>query len=507
MMHGRWESSKGLRIELKFDPIQRQKPLYDWLWNSLSTKDVEIRFQDPQMTPILAHKELILEVCPKFINLVQVVTSTNNAVCNNSASGVRAQDQGHTPPSTRSSRLGSPTPITSPAMTPRTSPTVNERQQENQQWSGQEPDLISMDEGSDASSVYRSITNSFVNVSHDPSTYSSSKGDMSMTESDRSQHQSPTRSEDILFEDADAGERRPLLSQIHGDNGGSQHQDQQQNQSGYDGIDLDQFEQQENQQLSRNEKKEKKKRARQQQRIAATASSNTSPMEAKNPRGEDDERERRMKIFSQEQEAKRQAQQQEREEDPHSSLTHISLGSKTAPLPVFHQHQMRHLQLGLPPSPQTFAPDKSVSTRPEREIWQWPVKLHADVCMILIRWIYLEELPSHCLGSNYTLDVIEILLDAFYRLDLPILFQRFLTAQLFLIEQHQNPMSFWKSSELAKQGGMVYRFFRPIIVKTSAQNLQKIVWSQEFGDILGSEDPSGIFREALAAQPSSLSRQ
>ncbi|KAG0296987.1 hypothetical protein BGZ96_008023 [Linnemannia gamsii] len=511
MMHDRWENSKGLRIEFKFDSIQRQKPRYDWLWNSQSTNDVEIRFQDPLVTPILVHKELILEACPDFINLVRVVSSTNDAASNDGASGARAQDQVDTSPSTRSSRPGSPTPTPSPAMTPHTSSTeVEQRQQKVLQWSGREPDLMSMDEGSDISSSYRSMTSSFIHVSRDPSEYSSSKGDMPMTGSDRNQHQSPTHPEDILLEEADAGERRPLLLQIHGGNGGSQHQDQQHNQSSNDGIDSDQLQQQEYPHLSRNKKKDKKKEKKEldrQQQVAAAASGNTSSSEVTNPTGEDDERERMMKIFMQEQEAKRQARQQEREKDPHSPLMHIFPGSKTPPLPVFHQHQVRQLQLGLPPSPQTSAPDKSVSTRPEREIWQWPAELHADVCTILIRWIYLEEVPSHSSGCSYTLNVIEILLDTCYRLNLQILFQRFLTTQLFLIEQHQNPMFFWKSFELTKQGGMVYRFFRPIIVKTSAQNLQKIVWSQEFGDILGSEDPSGIFREALAAQPSSLSRQ
>ncbi|KAF8947080.1 hypothetical protein BGZ47_010325 [Haplosporangium gracile] len=496
MPHDRWEISKGLRIEFKFDPIQRQKPRYDWLWNSQSTKDVEIRFSDPQLAPILVHKDLIREGCPKFINLVQVVNPNDN-VGIDGATEAMAQGQGPTPPFARSSHPESPTSISSSVLTPQMNPAAQEHQRP-----GQEMNLMSMSDSSNVSSLYHSMTGSFVNVSRDPSLFLSSKDDLSMTDSDRS-HELPKRSEDTLFEEVDAGERRPLLSQARAANSGLQHQQQQhQNQSGNGGLDSDQH-QEKGGKGNNNRKTARAAKNLEKQQNSAAASGAMSPVNVRYATREDDQRERKMEQFTQEQEAKRQTHQQEREKSPHSPLTHISHCSKSLSPPAYHQRQMQHLQIQ-----QQSTPGHSASARRlEREIWQWPPNMHAEVCTILLRWIYFEEVPTHHSGSNYPLNVIELLLDTFQRLDLQILFQRFLSTQLHLIEQHTNPMSFWKSPELAKPNGMVNRFFRPVIVKTSAQNLRTIVWSQEFGNVLVPVDPSGVFREALARQPSPFSRQ
>lgn len=482
MTHDRWEASKGLRIELKFDPIQRQKPRYDWLWNSSSTKDVEIRFLDPQLAPILVHKNLILETCPKFVNLLQVVSSNSNtAGGDDNGVGAMAQGQEPKPPSARSSRPGSPTPTTSPVIPPQ------------YQRSGQETDLTSMDDSSDISPLNRSMTGSFVNISREPSVYSPSSDDLSMTGSDCSQG-SPRHSEDALLEDSYADERRPLLL-AGGDNGDLDSDRPQQGDKG----------------LGRKERK--KQRRRQQRRLAceqntvAAASGTTSPTDVAQIKTEDDQQERKMEYFAQEQEAKRLAHQQEREKSPHSPLTHITLASKTPSLPALRQQQVQHLQLQQQSTTGNNSVSVSVSLRPEREIWHWPTQQRPELCTFIIRWIYFEELPTHSADSNYPLNVIDLFLNAFHCLDLPILFQSFLTTQLSLIENTPNPMSLWKSAELAQQGGMVNRFFRPAIVKTSAKNLRTIVWSREFGEVLGGVDPSGIFREALARQRSPLARE
>ncbi|KAF9149415.1 hypothetical protein BG015_008806 [Linnemannia schmuckeri] len=345
------------------------------------------------------------------------------------------------------------------------------------------------------------MAGSFVSVSRDPSLYSSPRDDLSMISSDRS-HVSPRRSGDTPFEEADAGERQPLLLQARAANGGSQYR-QQQNQNHSGNGDLDSDHHQENDGKGGNNRKTMRAAKKLDQQDSAAASDAMSPVDIKNAARENDQRERKMEQFTQEQEAKRQAHQQEREKSPHSPLTYIPHGSKTLSPPDYHQQQMQHLQV----LQQSTSGRSASARRLEREIWQWPPNMHVEICTLLVRWIYFEEVCTHHSGSNYPLNVIELLLDAFHRLDLQMLFQRFLTTQLHLIEQHTNPMSFWKSPELAKPNGMVNRFFRPIIVKTSAQNLRTIVWSQEFGDVLGPVDPSGVFREALAKQPSPFSRQ
>lgn len=470
MTHDRWEASKGLRIEFKFDPIHRQKPCYDWLWNSSSTKDVEIRFSDPKVAPILVHKDLILEVCPKFFNLLQGV-NPNSSAAGSDGNDESAMPQGHgpTPPSARSSRPGSPTPTTSPVITPQMSPTAREHQR-----SGQETDLMFMDENSDTSSFNRSMTGSYVNISRDPSVYSSPRDDLSMAGSDLSRG-SPRRSKYALFEEAYADECRPLLL-ARDDNGG---------------LDPDQL-QQGDKKLNRKERKEQSRLACEQHNAATAASGTTSSMDVIRFKTEDDRRD-----------------QQVHEKSPHSALTHITPApaSKTPSSTALHQHEMQHLQLQKQTITGSNFTPVSVSCRPEREIWYWPAQQRPEVCTIVIRWIYFEELPIHSSESNYPLNVVDLLLNAFHRLDLPILFQNFLTAQLSLIENTSNPMSFWKSAELAQQGGMVNRFFRPALVKTSAKKLRSIVWSREFGEVLEEVDPSGIFREALARQPSPLARE
>ncbi|KAF9285169.1 hypothetical protein BGZ88_009643 [Linnemannia elongata] len=453
MTHDRWQASKRLRVELKFDPFQRQRPRYDWLWNSSSTKDVEIQFSDPQVAPILVHKDLILEACPKFVNLVKVVNPHSNAAGGDGARvGAMAQGQGPTPSLARPSRPGSPTPTTSPVM----------------------------DDSSDASSFYRPLAGSFVNISRDPSVCSSSRDDMSVADSDRS-HGSPKRSEDTSLKETYADERKPLLL-VRGGKGD---------------LDSDQH-QKTCKQPKRNEKK---------QDTAAAASDPTSPTDVTQVRTDDDQGDRKVNLFAQEQKAKRLACQQEREKNPHSPLTHITSGLKKPSPPGHQQHQTPHLQFQQQSITGNNSASVSVNRRPERETWRWQAQRHPEVCAIIIRWIYFEELPTHISGSNYPLNVINAFLDTFLHLDLPLLFQSFLTTQLSLIEKNPNPMSLWHSAELAQQGGMVNRFFRPVIVKASSKNLRTIVLSREFGEVLREVDPSGIFREALAGQPSPLARE
>ncbi|KAG9072144.1 hypothetical protein KI688_006368 [Linnemannia hyalina] len=563
MTHDRWEASKGLRIEFTFDPIQRQRPRYDWLWNSSSTKDVEIRFSDPKVAPILVHKDLILEACPKLVNFVQVVNPNSNAAGGDGTGvGAMAQGQAPTPPSARSSRPGSLAPTTSPVISPQVNPTAREHQR-----SGQEKNLMSMDESPDTSSLYRSTASSFVNISRDPSVYTSSGDDMSMTGSN-SGDKSLRRSKDTLLEKAYAGERRALLLARGGNDGLDSDQEddkqltrkerkeqkriarEQQNAAATTSDttsstdvaqvktedDLTHEERKEQKRLAREqrkaaavasgtssstdttqvksdddltheERKKQKRLAREQRKAAAAASSTTSPTDVTQVKTADDQRERKVELFAKEKEAKRPAHQQEREKTPHSPLTHTTPGFKISSTTALHQHQMQHLQLQRQLTTGNNSPSVSVRRRPEREIWHWPAQLHPEICTAIIRWIYYEEVPTHFSGSNYPLNVIDPFLDTFHRLDLLILFQSFLTTQLSLIEKNPSPMSFWIFAELAKQGGMVNRFFRPVIVKSTAKNLRRIVWLPEFGEVMGGVDPSGIFREALAGQPSPLARE
>ncbi|KAF9538879.1 hypothetical protein EC957_006061 [Mortierella hygrophila] len=559
MTHDRWEASKGLRIEFKFDPIQRQRPRYDWLWNSSSTKDVEIRFSDPQVAPILVHKDLILEACPKLVNFVQVVNSNANAA-GGDGTGVSAMAQGHgpTPPSASSSRPGSLTPTASPVILPQ----VNEHQR-----SGQEKNFMAMDESPDTSSLYRSTASSFVNISRDPSVYTSSGDDMSVTESDRSD-KSLRRSEDALLEEAYVDESRPLLLARGGNDGLASGQqgdkqltskekkeqkrlarEQQNAAAAVPGatspIDVAQVDTEDDQTrkkrkeqkrlareqrnaaaatsgatsstdatqvqtedyLTHEERKEQRRLAREQRKTAAVASSTTSPTDVTQVKTDDDQRVRKVKLLAQEQVAKQPAHQKDREKTQHSPLTHTTPGFKVSSITVPHQHQIQHLQLQRQATTDNNSASVSVRRRPEREIWHWPAQLHPELCTIIIRWIYFEEVPTHFSGSNYPLDVIEPFLGTFHCLDFLVLFQSFLATQIFLVEKNPNPMSFWKFAELAKQGGMVNRFFRPVIVKTTAKNMHRIIWLPEFGEVLGGVDPSGIFREALAGQPSPLARE
>ncbi|KAF9143424.1 hypothetical protein BGX30_000490 [Mortierella sp. GBA39] len=522
MTHGRWETSKGLQIGFKFDPIQRQRPRYDWLWNSSSTKDIEIHFSDPQVAPILVHKDLILEACPKLVNFVQAVNPNSNAAGGDDTGvGAMTQGQGPTPPSARSSRPGSLTPTTSPVILPQMNPTAREHQR-----SGQEKNFMSMDGSPDTSSLYRSTASSFVNISRDPSVYTSSGDDMSMTGSDRSD-KSLRRSKDTLLEEEYADERRPLLLARGGNDdldsdqqGDKQLRKEKKEQKRLahkqrkaaaaalgttSPTDVTQVETEDDQ--ARKKRKEQKRLAHKQRKAAAAALGTTSSTDVTQVKTEDDQRERKVELFAQEQEAKRLAHQQECEKTPHSPMTHTTPGFKISSTTALHQHQMQHLQLQRQSTTGSNSASVSVSRRPEREIWHWPAQLHPEICISIIRWIYFEEVPTHFSGSNYPLNVVDPFLDTFHCLDLFILFQSFLTTQLSLIEKTPNPMSFWKFAELTKQGGMVNRFFRPVIVKISAKNLHRIVWLPEFGEILGGIDPSGIFREALAVQPSPLARE
>ncbi|KAF9118006.1 hypothetical protein BGW39_001574 [Mortierella sp. 14UC] len=495
VMADRWEVAKGLRVHFMFNPIQNPKPHYACFWNEDSSKNVEIRFTDPQVPPVLAHKGFVLENCPKIMTLVRVFDPNKDSADDGGGASL-ASDQVSTRDDLPSPRPGSNTPASISALsTPRLTPLSAAAHEKNSPTVQEADPLLSLEDRSDITSLH-SLAGSYVDIRRDRS-FSSSKDNLSLSGSEREAAMRRNSEDAFLIEESDSDECRPLLSQdLARDGNGGQHQ---QLQSGGKGTGLDQ-------------QRDKKPLNRKMTKLSRHANSNVallgtaSLVDTKRSSNDVDQQgrdmERDMEHFNQEQESKRQASQQDRENTPLSPLSHNIPDSKTASPGPQQQQKRQQLTISTQLAP---ANKQGLSPNSQREIWHWTNALHPDVCAILLRWLYLEQIPVCPSGDGhgggvFEFYVSEVLLRTFVAVDQPILFQRFLTSQLNLISQHKDLMTLWKAPELAQQGTMVNQFFRPILVQASSDNLHKILGSQAFFNIFTPSDPSGIFREVFARQ-------
>ncbi|KAG0372237.1 hypothetical protein BGX24_000528 [Mortierella sp. AD032] len=459
MMAERWEAAKGLCVSFKFEPIQQSKPLYRWLWNSDTSKDVEIHFQDPQISPVLVHKDFILEHCSSFMNLVQVGNSNSNNASDGGDSGDDILTLPHTSDRqdltragghSASPSLGSATPTSTPGPSTPRMPPLSAAANDKKQSTMQEAGLLSPLEDRSDISNHLSMGSSFVDV-QSPSS-NSPKDDLSVTGSERD------------------WEMAEFLAQASGGNSGLGTIGQQ------PGVKA----------LNRKETKKARKNAN------AVASGTASPVDVKS--------------------SPTNLEQQEREKTPCSPLTHNSLGLKITTAPPRPQQQQQQQQLAAASQSHVIS-KKDLALHPGREIWYWTDKLHPEICTFILRWLYLEEIPTctpdaGCGGGVFSFSANESLLKTFSKLNTPRLFQRFLASQLQCIRQHKDQVSLWSASELAQKGTLIHRFFRPTILETSYDNISKIIWSQAFASLLGPSDPSGIIRDIIDRQhPTATRRQ
>ncbi|KAF9899607.1 hypothetical protein EC991_008547 [Linnemannia zychae] len=456
VMADRWDVAKGLHIHFMFEPIHSPRLPYACFWNSDSTKDVEIRFADPQVSPILAHKNFVLEYCPLFKTLIKAVDPTKNVSGSDGTSLTPGQFLTHDclfSPCPESPTPASTSALSTPRLTPlsaaqiRRPPTV------------QEADFLLSSDDSSYISKLHSTTDSSVHA-HGDRPFSSSKDNLSLTESDRDSA-TGRNSEDVsLIDESDIDERRPLFSQGQARVG-----------NGVDGSDSGLRQQQQ----GRNKNRKALRLAKREQ--GSTTSSTRSTVDARQPSSNAEQHQCYVEWFNQELEAKRQASQQERELAPNSPLTHNFPGVKIA----------------------------SPSLDSQREIWYWTNNLHPSVCSALLHWLYLEQVPTCPSGDGpgggvYRFDMSEVLLSTFAAVDQPILFQRFLTSQLNLISQRSDLTTFWKAPELAQQGTMINRFFRPVLVQNSSSNILELLRTAAYRNALASLDPSNILGDVIARQ-------
>ncbi|KAF9108925.1 hypothetical protein BGX29_000013 [Mortierella sp. GBA35] len=468
MMANTWEESTALRVDIMFVPIKPSQPLLARLWNSQSSKDVEIHFLDSQYAPILVHKDIVLDAAPKFQQLVQVSFPSGDG-------------DGDGAFSTASAGLGPST--TSPASsmrssgtrTPTSTPIPAHRQRHVL-----EADLLSLGINYSGISNSSSMAESFVNVGSP----SFSPRDTFFDESDRGQEFG--NHQDFLPDEPVDDERQRLLDHELG-NGGYH----QQPMHGNNGQAMD------NQQTGDKvlNRKERKRLAREQRSLESGTSSPSNPKQISG----DQDSTRELELMQRPQEQRQSSQQQQhREKMSPTPVIKTPAGSRPgsicdesiAPSPQPQQQQQSQPVSGFGP-------------RPEREIWVWNSPIHPEACNLILRWIYLQELPTTPSGIFPFADS-EALLQLFYSLDLHLLFQGFAQSQIRLLDQHPNPALFWNSDELAQQG-MVNRYFRPILVKTTSGNLPSVLRSSELAKIFSAIDPSGILLEALANQ--TLTRQ
>ncbi|KAG0273208.1 hypothetical protein BGZ95_010968 [Linnemannia exigua] len=453
MMSDRWEAANSLCITFKFEPIQHVKPRYSWLWNSNMSKDVE---------------DFILEHCPRFMTLVRVAgSSTNNGGEGASAlsltldpQGLKHDDGHHAFPSPGCTTPTSTTDLPTPQM-------PMSAAHDKKQPIGQNADLIqSLEDRSDVSSHF-SPANSFVDVQH-PS-FNAPMDDLLMTGFPQSKYSGGVSETDFSDDEGQflTAPTRAQPSKKH---------------------------------MNRREKRE----AARKNNLSAEASGTTSPVDAK-PSLTDLGQQYREMEFKQEQETKRWAQQKERERKPDSP------GLKTSTVSPRLQQQQQHQQLGVA-SLFCNTTKNGHAFRPGREIWNWTDTIHPDICTFILRWLYLEEVPTcppsaDCGGGVFPFEASEILLTTFLNLNIPQLFQRYLTSQLQCIRQHNDLVSLWSEPALAQRGTLINRFFRPVLLETSYNNIPKIVRSQAFASNFRTTDPSGIIGDLLGRHHSTATRR
>ncbi|KAF9933763.1 hypothetical protein FBU30_004564 [Linnemannia zychae] len=439
VMPNRWDASLGLCVEITFNPIKRN-PCYDWLWSSDATKDVEIRFLDSEEPPIRVHKDFVLHICPQFITLVEVVMPSSTD--SDSDSMISWSQRYSSAP--RVSHPGSPSLILSPELEQKTSMTGL---QSHQSRFSSEPEIISLKSSSDASSRL-SVTRSLV-ITNDQS--QSSSEDVSVLGSEcgnsRSSRSSTSSAQDIML---NAEERQIVVPIPHA---------------------------QSNQSPSAVQNKETvNRRKRRHAKRQDSEAFDMIPSVELESGSEDTSKSSRETTPSQLEQ--QQQKEKKREKSLYLSLTHNNDNNSRFTHPCINQ---------CPPN----------------EIWRWSSKFPPNVCKILMRYFYFEEIPSNSASKAFKMDIIETYLRIFEILNLSLAFQSFLQAQIALIENDPNPNTYFEAPELALKGGMCHQFIRPVLVKSAGDRLEKIIKSIWFSELHKKSDPAGILPEAIMNQTSS----